>query len=374
MLFSRVATLFALPAVTSTWQAEMLGPGRTALVMSDNRRPWPPSSVTANRFEPLLKWERGATYYSYAVALAASYARRHCYDLRLYRFRSTGSKHAVACSHSTAGPRAIQWCKIIAMQHTLWQRTPNSSHTWMYEIAVYLDSDVYFAKPLFSITDVLMTYTPNELGRVGDGVAHRKGSAFAWFASNKPWALADGLQYSAKDAGRGHLNSAFFILRNGRRSQDLMADWWDGAGARAFHFTQYYEQVALELLLLSKAHPGVVMLNSSRLGYWKHMGQHANAPTAHIDSSVKSMRLPVLRSALLLLMLEEAQARSSLPSHAHGMSCDSSQVLYVELPRNLSTDLRRGPAMPGPVGDDEWLARSQKAIADGKQSVADVLV
>ena len=56
----------------------------TALVMADTRSPWPPAPSTNPRLR--LLWQ--PTFFQRAVAMASAYARRHCYDLRVYRFTS----------------------------------------------------------------------------------------------------------------------------------------------------------------------------------------------------------------------------------------------------------------------------------------------
>ena len=73
-------------------------PSRTALVMADTRDPFPPPPSTDPRAR--LVWT--PSYFHKALALVSMYARRHCYDLRLYRFSTSAARLALVASDRQA--------------------------------------------------------------------------------------------------------------------------------------------------------------------------------------------------------------------------------------------------------------------------------
>lgn len=302
-----------------------------ALVMSDHHEPW----KTAEDFgqdEP--------PYNQFAVALAARYAVRHCHDLRVYQFALKAgrqSKASIACAHPTLGQRAIPWCKILAVAHTLQHqgRPPTRLHdSWLYAYAVYLDSDVVFYDTSRSIITLLSEFSDSsEFSEpTSRQVAHAApGGPHAWFASNHPFMPHAGT-FVLDAPGRAMANSALFILRNIAASHEFLRRWWDERRARPYHTLPWYEQVALALIWDDHTRAGrVALLNGSR-GLWRHAlsadmatrrHQQANAaasapclqpvfgrsahgiastgsaaPTWHIDSHIRPERLPIMKKLL----------------------------------------------------------------------------
>ena len=129
----------------------------------------------------LIGWSRASTglnwqpsYFHMAIAMASAYARRHCYDLRVYRFTSARvdrfaatrgartahlGKHGIACSHPQLGGRAGSWCKLAALHDTLMERAPGQHQKLdsqgevrrRYEFVVFVDSDAFFHDTAVSI-------------------------------------------------------------------------------------------------------------------------------------------------------------------------------------------------------------------------------
>ena len=189
----------------------------TALVMGDTRSPWPPPPSTNPRLR--LLWQPG--YYQRAVALASAYARRHCYDLRVYRFTRTGTrsigKYGSVCTHPKLGARAGSWCKLIALAdssaslaepHESGGAVSSMLPRHRYSYLVWLDSDAFFHDSSISIHQLLHLYAPPRAGRAAR-------SEVAFFAPNWPW------------TDSSPANAGFFILRNGQASRELLAKWWN---------------------------------------------------------------------------------------------------------------------------------------------------
>lgn len=236
--------------------------GRTALVMSDSRNPWPPDTTNVDVLERWMNmlysrdYGVGDLYYSLAVALASLYARRHCYDMRIFRFHVNRGKKGSACVHPTLGHRAVPWCKLISVHHTLWERTTSADGraAWMYQYVVYLDSDLFFHDPSRSIPALLDEYTgPGALASQRPFVRE----PFAWFASNWPFLPSrkrTNGSYTTAMPGRAHANSAFFVLRNGAAAKDLISTWWSQPNATKFNYNPWWEQVRTCLVAAPPLH------------------------------------------------------------------------------------------------------------------------
>jgi hypothetical protein len=179
-----------------------------SLVMADSRNPWPPEpSPTAHA---RLTWE--PTYYSSAVALAALYAARHCYDLRVYRILQDEAELdagglVVACTHPTLGRRASSWCKLLAIHDTLWQKSVLSG--WRYTHVVWVDSDLFFHDQRRSVHQLLDEYS-----------VRADASTFAWFPTNYPWNDTRSKRFSPVNAG-------VVFLRNSVGARRFIRRWWD---------------------------------------------------------------------------------------------------------------------------------------------------
>ena len=279
---------------------------RVALVMSDSRDPWPPNSPHLNEalwwateMETAKRCDAGGCgnvatarangsnvfamdlYYTLAVALAANYARLHCYDLRIYRTVARRGKHVPACRHPSLGGRGISWCKLVAVHHTLWARAEApaksstaaaaasatashaapatasgattvaaaaaaagaSSESWAYDLVVYLDSDAFFHDPTRSVPRLLRDYSGP--GAEASQLPYTQ-PPYAWFASNWPYHLQPGRRFSLGSPGQAHANAAFFILRNGADAKRLVSQWWSAIGAAKYAFLPWFEQVCMQ--------------------------------------------------------------------------------------------------------------------------------
>lgn len=313
--------------------------GRAAIVMSDNRAPWSKS------------------YYAYAVALAAQYARSHSHTLRVYRLAGNGSKRTTACAHPRLGPRAAPWCKLVAVHHTLWLRS--SRGEWLHSLVAYVDSDAFWHDTSRSLERLLSDY--------GGGP-----SQCAWFASNWPHALADGEAFSIYRAGRSVASTAFFMMRGGANdaARRLVARWWEGTGAdsQAFATAPWFEQSGLGLLWPQLS--SVSVLNSSTHGLWIHMlpAAHQDArkrsvreaalgatPVVHVDSASDSVRHEqrLKLGAHLAQLCQPACRLLASEDEARELSRSSSWFRLIDVPANVTADLHEGGG-PAPGVDAEW--------------------
>ena len=270
---------------------------RIALVLGDSRSPWPPAP--SHNATERLAWQ--ADSYAMNVAMASAYAERWCYDLRIYRFLSrpsrasqhgTGTadtKQLAPCAHPTLGGRAAPWCKLLALHDTL-----SLSGDARYDLAVWLDSDLFFHDTSRSIPALLREYSNSTFDPLGggggsstsgsksssggDGSGGSDGSGsgtVAWFPTNWPWE-------------KRLPNSAFIILRNSPAARQLLADWWGHPLGRRWSHRHRYEQ---EPLIRMWPHPRAALLvrgggvAGSARSDWRHMTDlvYASGPGSRAD-------------------------------------------------------------------------------------------
>ena len=237
-------------------------PARVALVLGDSRTPWPPPPST-NATERLA-WE--ADTYSYTVAMAALYAQRWCFDLRIYRFlprrahyssaASLDAKSLSPCAHPTLGGRSAPWCKLLALHDTLSAVTSGGAkkvQTQLYDLAVWVDSDLFFHDTSRSIAALVREFSagggrgraaPSPRVPVAGGGEGQGDGVVAWFPSNWPWE-------------KRLPNSGLIILRNGARARQLLADWWGHPMGWRWNHRHKYEQEPLKLMW---PHPHAALL------------------------------------------------------------------------------------------------------------------
>ena len=162
-------------------------------------------------------------YWWVTAALNAAWAKSHGYD---YIASCAGYLNG-GCTHpDSQEKRAPQWCKLLVIADAL--------ENGQYDAVLFLDSDAFWKEPKAGILDGLIKPYASEWLRPTPGNSMNDVSVF--FGCNSPWDVTNRYKwnFSAPHAAAGSANSGVYLLRNKRRSRELLNYWWHGRAGRVF--------------------------------------------------------------------------------------------------------------------------------------------
>jgi hypothetical protein len=160
---------------------------KTMLLMSDSRS--------------LDKYD----YHQLAYTINSNYAKRHDYSIRYFHTpcldNHTEPKECIACIHPTLGGRMSPWCKLLAINDTMYRYSD-------FDRIVYIDSDAFVNRLDSSFRESYFNRTLNMF----------------WNKPHNVPPVCTGIQF----------------WQNTRLGREMIAAWWDSA--TAFNTQHDYEQ------------------------------------------------------------------------------------------------------------------------------------